>query len=69
MARIPISPDCPVCGERVSRPYPEAKLENDLVITKGDKKATFSVNVMHCTRCGNILLFSTGKLPEDKFPP
>jgi uncharacterized Zn finger protein len=68
MVTPPINPECPVCGKRVSRLYPEAKLENDLIIRKGDQKATLPVTIMHCTSCGNIMLFSTEKLPEDKFP-
>jgi hypothetical protein len=70
MVILPVSPACPVCGKKVSTPFreQEAKLETDLVIRKEDQEVKLSVIILHCTSCGNIMLFSRGKLPIDEFP-
>ncbi|MDQ3853425.1 MAG: hypothetical protein M3299_11380 [Thermoproteota archaeon] len=66
----PVSPACPVCGMKVSTPFreQEAKLETDLVLRKEDHEVKLSVIILHCTSCGNIMLFSRDKLPIDEFP-
>jgi hypothetical protein len=44
-----------------------SKLENNITVINGDKKATLSTNVVHCTYCGFVMLFSRDQLPENKF--
>jgi hypothetical protein len=66
----PVSPQCPICGKKVTTPFreQEAKLETDLLLRKEDQEAKLSVNILRCTFCGYIMLFTRDPLPEDKIP-